>query len=381
MIARMTALLLRWMRANAAAGLVMVLAGVLVLLVGGCGSSAPGPTTTVAASGSSASSTVASSTTESSVPATGPSTTAAGRLPKLTLVAPPGPMAIPMAYMVVNGKLDTVAEKTDLVVWQNADQLKAIVAGKQGDFVTMPSNNSAIFYNKGLALKLLDISVWNITYLVTRDPTATGFADIKGQSLVVSLKGSVPDVMFQYIVKKEGLDPEKDFKLQYATDPTQAAQLLLAGKVDNAVLSEALATAAILQTKADPKPLRRALAFDQAWAKAAGDSKGTPIAGTVATATVMDKPEVVSTFLREYQAAVEWMLANPEAAGKLVETELPQLGLKAAPMTASLKSITWKFTPAADARASLEAFYTALTDLSPQVIGGKLPDDGFYYAP
>jgi NitT/TauT family transport system substrate-binding protein len=228
---------------------------------------------------------------------------------------------------------------------------------------------------------MLDISVWNITYLVTRDPKATGFADIKGQSLVVSLKGSVPDVMFQYIVKKEGLDPFKDFKLQYATDPTQAAQLLLAGKVDNAVLSEALATAAILQTKNDPKPLRRALGFDQAWAKAARDSKGTPIAGTVATASVMDKPEVVNTFLREYQAAVEWMLANPEAAGKLVETELPQLGLKAAPMTASLKSITWKFTSALDARPSLEAFYTALAELSPEVIGGKLPDDGFYYAP
>ena len=75
------------------------------------------------------------------------------------------------------------------------------------------------------------------------------------------------------------------------------------------------------------------------------------------------------------------MLANPEEAGTLVETELPQLGLKAAVMTASLQSITWKYTPAAEARASLEAFYTALSELSPEVIGGKLPDDGFYYAP
>jgi NitT/TauT family transport system substrate-binding protein len=274
-----------------------------------------------------------------------------------------------------------VAEKTELVIWQNADQLKALVAGKQGDFVTVPSNNSAMFYNKGLELKLLDVSVWNITYLITRDAKASGFSGIKGQSLVVSLKGSVPDVMFQYIATKEGLDPAKDFKLQYATDPTQAAQLLLAGKVDNAVLGEALATSVILQTKSDATPLRRALAFDKAWAQAAGDSMGTPIAGTVATATVMDKPEVVDAFLREYEAAVEWMLANPEEAGTLVETELPQLGLKAGPLTASLKSITWKFTPAQDARAGLEAFYTALMDLSPEVIGGTLPDDGFYYAP
>ncbi len=66
---------------------------------------------------------------------------------------------------------------------------------------------------------------------------------------MVSFQGSVPDVMFQYIATKEGLDPEKDFELRYATDPTQAAQLLLSGEVENAVLSEALATAAILQSQ------------------------------------------------------------------------------------------------------------------------------------
>jgi NitT/TauT family transport system substrate-binding protein len=358
---------------------VVIAAAVLAAVsMAGCGSTGSGTTeTTLSAPASTTTSTAAAPTTT----AVAPSTTVAAKLPKLTLVAPPGPMAIPLAYMAANNKLADVAEKTEVIVWQNADQLKAIVAGKQGDFVTIPSNNSAMFYNKGLKLKLLDISVWNITYLVTRDPKAANFSDINGQSLVVSLKGSVPDVMFQYIVKKQGLDPAKDFDLRYATDPTQAAQLFLAGKVNNAVLSEALVTSVILQTKSDAKPVRRALAFDKAWAEAAGSSKGTPIAGTVATASVMDKPEVVAAFLREYKAAVEWMLANPEEAGKLVETALPQLGLKAAPLTASLKSITWKFTLAQDARASLEAFYQALTDLSPEVIGGKLPDDSFYYAP
>ena len=159
--------------------------------------------------------------------------------------------------------------------------------------------------------------MWNITYLVTTDAEAASFTDIKGQSLVVSFQGSVPDVMFQYLATKEGLDPQKDFDLHYATDPTQAAQLLLAGQVQNAVLSEALATAVMLQTKDAETPLRKALAFDKAWAAAtARSTRSAPIAGTVATATVMDKPEVIAAFEREYAAAVEWMLANPEAAGQ-----------------------------------------------------------------
>jgi NitT/TauT family transport system substrate-binding protein len=311
--------------------------------------------------------------------------TTTAKLDKLTLVAPPGPMAIPMVYMAANDKLAGVATATDVVIWETADQLKAILAGGQGDFVTVPSNNAATFYNKGLQLRLLDVSVWNITYLITSDPTAASFADIKGKSLTVSFQGSVPDVMFQYLATKEGLDPNADFQLRYATDPTEAAQLLLSGQVQNAVLSEPMATAAILQSKDKATPLRRALAFDKAWAgtvsaDAPDDSVLTPIAGVVATSSVMDKPEVIAAFEREYAAAVDWLLANPEEAGTLIETELPELGVKAAVMTASLKNITWQHRTAQEAKPALQAFYAALMDLSPAVIGGKLPDDAFYYS-
>jgi hypothetical protein len=34
-----------------------------------------------------------------------------------------------------------------------------------------------------------------------------------------------------------------------------------------------------------------------------------------------------------------------------------------------------------DARASLDQFYLDLSQLSPEVIGGKVPDDGFYFKP
>jgi NitT/TauT family transport system substrate-binding protein len=357
-------------------GLVAMMAVSLVVLAG-CGGA--GTETTVVPVTTAASTTVAPMTT-APVTTTAPPSTEPAKLERLTLVASPGPMAIPMAYLVANDKLASVAETTELVIWENAEQLKAIVAGGEGDFITVPSNNAAIFYNKGLKVQLLNMAVWNITYLVTRDPAAASFADIAGQSLVVSLQGSVPDVMFQYLATKEGLDPLADFDLRYVTDPTQASQLLVAGEVDNAVLSEALATAVLLQTKDDERPLRKAFAFDAAWSAASGGGQ-SPIAGVVVTPRVAAMPAVVEAFQREYEAAVAWMLGDPVAAGRLVETELPELGLKAAVMTASLQGITWRFTPAAEARADLEAFYTALMDFSPEVVGGKLPDDGFYYAP
>jgi NitT/TauT family transport system substrate-binding protein len=375
-----------------ASGLVLVVAIALLAalslaaIVTGCGSSGSAtgsslPPTTEAPATTAGAPTSEAPTTEaptSTSQATAPTSVPRAKVEKLTLVAPPGPMAIPLAYIAVNNKLADVAHNTEVVIWENPDQLKAFVAGGQGDFVSMPSNNAAIFYNKGLELQLLDVSVWNITYLISRDPTASSFADIKGEPLVVPFQGSVPDLMFQYVAKAEGLDPQEDFKLRYAADPTQAAQLLLTGQADNAVLSEALATAVVAQTAQTDSPLHRALAFDEAWMEASG-GVDSPIAGTVATSAVLDRLAVVAAFEREYQAAVQWMLDNPEEAGKLVETQLPDLGLKAAVLTASLQNITWRFTPAVDARTSLEAFYQDLSELSPEVIGGKLPDDGFYF--
>lgn len=356
-------------RRRDAAGVTVVLL-FLAVVAAACGgattTTAPATTTTVA------SSTTASPTTTS---------TAVTKLPKLTLVAPPGPMAMPMAYLVANNSLAAVAETTELIIWENPEQLKAIVAGGQGHFVTVPSNNAAIFYNRGLPLKLLDISVWNITYLVSADPEVKTLTDLRGKDVIVSFQGSVPDVMFRSMLVKSGLDPASDVTIKYAADPTQAAQMLLSGQSKNAVLSEAVATSVILKTKDGSNPVRRVLDFGSSWEALYGVGSRTPIAGTCATAAVSDKPAVVAEFKSQYEKAVEWTAANPKEAGDLLEKQLPQLGLNGALMAESSRNIKWDFVSAPDAHADLEAFYTQLQALSPEVVGGKLPDDGFYYKP
>lgn len=124
------ALVLMWALRIATAAVVMF----VLIGAAACGGSGDEATTTAPTS----SDTTAGSTTTSAPSITtetsttvAPSTTAKpAKLSKLTLVAPPGPMAIPMAYMAVNDALADVAEETELVLWQNADQLRAMVAGK-----------------------------------------------------------------------------------------------------------------------------------------------------------------------------------------------------------------------------------------------------------
>ncbi|MBT9160170.1 MAG: ABC transporter substrate-binding protein [Dehalococcoidia bacterium] len=301
------------------------------------------------------------------------------RLPKLILVAPPGPMAIPAAYLVVNNRLAAVAEEVELVIWANPAQIKAIVAGGQGDFVTMPSNLASIFYNKEMGVQLLDISVWNVLYLISSDPAVETLADMRGETIAVPFKGAMPDLMLQILSERQGIDPLVDFDLNYVADPMQAAQLLLAGVVEHAVIAEPLATTVVLQTGDQPRRLYRAIRFDAEWARVVGEEIKTPIAGTVALSRIQHRPDVIDEFIRQYRLAVEWMLENPEQAGLMAEEHLPALGFKAGPVAASLANITWDHVQARDAREDLEAFFTILMGLSPGVVGGALPDDGFYY--
>jgi NitT/TauT family transport system substrate-binding protein len=309
----------------------------------------------------------------------GGKTTDTAKLDTIRLVGTIGPMSIPLAYMVEHNSLASVANKTTLDIWANPTQLQAIVASGQGDFVSLPTNSAATFYNKGISLQLLDSSIWNILYIVTTDTSIKSMADLKGKRVVVPYQGAVPDAMFQTVLEVQGINPEKDLNVIYAPDPVQGSQLLLSGQENYALLSEPSATSVVIKGQAAGKTYVRALNMQTEWQKAFGSAATTPVAGTVVLGTMKDRPEVIKVFLTEYQKAVQWMLDNPEEAGKVGEKVLAAQGFKAAVLTQSMKNINWSFTTAQKAKSDLKTFFDLLAQDSPNFVGGKMPDDGFYY--
>jgi len=304
---------------------------------------------------------------------------AAPKLASLTLVGPPGPMTIPLAYLVENDKLADIATETELVIWENPDQLRAIVSGGQeAHFLTLPSNSAATFYNKGMQLQMLDISVWGILYIVSDDPDIQTVADLKGKEVVVPFKGNMPDLLFTYVCEKQGIDITQDLTVYYANSPQQAAQLLLSGEKSISVLTEPLTTQVLLKSKAAGISLYRSIDMQAEWSAASGLGQRIPIAGTVALPSVQDNPEAIQRFVEEYRLAVEWIKANPDQAGVLA-SEIEQLSFEASAVAESLKNTKWDHVQVRDCQEDIEAFFTALSDLDPAVIGGKMPDNALYF--
>ncbi len=294
-------------------------------------------------------------------------------LPKLIIVGPPGPLSVPLAHMVEHNRLSGIAERVELIIFKSLDQLRAIVAGQQGDFVIMPSNVAAVFYNRGMDIQLLDISVWSALHIISSDHTVVAIEDLKGEKIAIPHRGGMPDILFSYISDRQGIDIARDLEIFYAANPEHAARLLLAGKVDHALLPEPLATTVLLKGE---QRFLRVINISTEWENVVGGGIRTPMAGTVALPSVQGNAAVIQEFQKQFKLSIAWMLENPDEAGILAERKL---GFNAKAVSKSIANITWDFVTASDARDDLEIFFGIMYAFSPESIGGRLPSDDFYH--
>ena len=82
-------------------------------------------------------------------------------------------------------------------------------------------------------------------------------------------------------------------------------------------------------------------------------------------------------FQAAYEESVQWVLDHPAEAAALAEE---YLGMKAAIVEAAIPNMGLTFKSAQDAKEELDTFYNLLYNFEPSMIGGKLPDEGLFYA-
>jgi len=295
----------------------------------------------------------------------------------IIFAVPYAPVSYPIIKMIEDGTFDYTGRESELVLWKTPDQLKALVAGKQADFFAVPSNVGAVFYNKGIDVKLLNISIWKAIWMMSKDENKKTLADFKGEEIAMPFKGNMPHLVFMALARKQGLDPEKDFKLTYVPHPMDAAQQLMMGKVDNAMLIDPAASMVVLKAKQMNKNIYRSVDIQTEWGRLFGTADEIPYAGIMAGARVLEDAALVKKFNEEYKKAALWCMANPEETAKIAVKHIPQLKEKA--VAEAMRNVTLVSIDASDAKERLEAFYNILMVSKPALIGGQLPDSNFYY--
>lgn len=295
---------------------------------------------------------------------------------RVILASPFSPLAMPMAYIAENNLLRDVTKEMELVIWNTPDQLRAMLTQGQTDFVSVPSNVGAIFYNKGIPLKLIRVSVWGVFYIISADSNIKGINDLRGQKIYIPFRGDQPDLVFQTIALKQGLAPFTDFEIEYVSSPLDITMSLLAGKAKHALMIEPGAALVILKAREKGLDFRRAVDVQEEWGKATGRDPRFPNAGVVATPRALKDPKLIAAFTKAYDEAVAWVKQNPGPAALLAAKHVK--GVNAPAFEEALRHTVFESVSGNDARDDVEFMFSGFLEIHPESIGGRLPDAGFY---
>ena len=255
------------------------------------------------------------------------------------------------------------------------NNLVSKVLSGEVEIAALPTNVAAKLYNSGVPYKMAALNTLGVLYVVSNGVPVGSVEDFAGKRVDNIARGANPDIIFRYLLSEHGLDPESDVELRYFNH-TELAQLVIAGRSELAVLPEPFVTRVVNASETAHVEMN----LQEVWREVKGEDSFIGMGCIVVKNSLAEKnPGFLRSFLEEYRASIEWVNANPRAAGRLIEEN--ELGFTAASAQEAIPRANIRYIEAPAAREGLEEFLSVLRDYDPASIGGKLPDDGFYLQP
>ena len=264
----------------------------------------------------------------------------------------------------------------DIKLAASPEELVGTIVSGNYDVAALPTNLAAVLYQKTQgAVQMLAINTLGVLYVLERGDTVQSVKDLAGKTIVASGQAGVPEYALNYVLAANGIT---DAKVEWKSEHNEVSALAAAGKADLILLPQPMVTA--LQVK-DPA-MRIALDMTQEFAKAAElDGKPGAVLSMGCLVVRADfarfQPEDLEAFLTEYRAAVDYVNIEPALAAKDIVAAgiLPneQIAEKAIPLCNIV------YVDGEEMKAQLSPLFDILFAADPKSVGGKVPDDAFYY--
>ena len=296
-----------------------------------------------------------------------------------------GPTGMGIAKLIhdnggVNGN-----DKYEFIKYSDASLATADLLAGKVDMACIPTNTAATLYNKTKNVQTLAINCLNSLFLMTKTGVEiNSLADLEGKT-IYTIENGTPAVILRHLLAESNINATVRTTIGEGNDeksitaPTDLAPLLIAGKVDIALVPEPVATAAPLKIAQQNKDYTYTVAINltDAWSRISS----SPVAmGCIVVNKnfASSHASEIDSFLKEYKASIEFIASSENidtAAQYIVDAEV----LDAVP--AAKKSLTnlgsaISYIDGAEMKTILTDFYNAI---GTNLIGGKLPDDEFYY--
>jgi NitT/TauT family transport system substrate-binding protein len=293
--------------------------------------------------------------------------------PEVRVMALAGNSGLAMVSLMEKAAAQTRIFKYSVL--KSPDLLMAKLVAGEADIAALPVNQAAILYNKGINVQIPAIIGWGVMYIVGNDTGIKSWKDLKGKEIYLVAKGAVPDLLFRYLAVKNGLNPERDLKLNYIASPVELAQLAAAGRASLATLPEPWVTQVLLRSPQS----KVILDFQTEWSRVEKQRTTYPQTCLVVTKKfAREQPARFKQFLKDLENSIDWLNSNPEAGGILAEKYVQ---IPAAAVEKGIVRCNLSYKPARKVKEEVGRFLERLGEVAPGAIGGKVPDAGFYYQP
>ncbi len=257
-------------------------------------------------------------------------------------------------------------------IYGTADEIVTQIVKGEIDIANVPCNLAAVLYQKTEGkIKVAAINTMGVLYVVESGDSIKSIEDLKGKKLISTGKGTTPEYSLNYILTKNGIDPEKDLEIEYKSESAEVAAMLENDKSLIAILPQPYITVA---QKANPD-LKTALSLVDEWDKVSTDSKLVTGVTIVRSEFIENNKEAFAKFLDRYKESTDYVNTNVDAAAALVGGYdiVPEGIAKTAIPNCNLALIT-----GADMKLYISGYLSVLFENNPASVGGQLPDDAFY---
>ena len=254
-----------------------------------------------------------------------------------------------------------------------ADEIVPLLVKGDLDAAAIPANLAATLYQKTSGqVEVACVNTLGVLYIVENGDTVQSVADLKGQTIVTTGKGTTPEYVLRYVLSQNGIDPDNDVTIEYCSEATEALSQVQAGQATIAMLPQPFVTSALSQVEG----LRVALDMNEEWQKVAGSQLVTGVLVVRKDAVEAD-PDAFEEFLNGYAASVE--AANTDLEGTAALCETYGIVAKAALAQKALPECNIVFERGEQMKTDLVNYFQVLYDADPTSVGGAMPADDFYY--
>lgn len=282
-----------------------------------------------------------------------------------------GPTTMGLVHLMKDSEEGTASGNYTFTMATQADELLAGMVSGDLDIALVPANVAAVLYQKTEGgVSVIDVNTLGVLYCVTGDESIQSVKDLAGKTVLTTGQGTTPEYALNYLLQANGVT---DCTLEFKSEATEIAAVLQEDASRIAVLPQPFATVAMVQNPA----LKTAFSLTDEWNAVSDGSQLLTGVTVVRNEVLAENETAVQTFLEAHQASTE------EANEALDETAelVASYGIieKAAIAKQAIPYCNIVCLTGDEMKEALSGYLNVLYEQDAASVGGKLPEDGFYY--